>query len=119
MRWLLVLLVSGACGRVAFDGSDLDAGDGAVNDARIEGLLLRFSFQAGAFLDETASGRDATCTSCPVATAGPGPASEAAYFDGTDCVLVPATDLQPTSSGSGAISIPEPRAASSMVRSTR
>lgn len=94
MRWLFVLCVSGACGRVAFDASDLDAAGTAV-DARPAGLLLRFSFAASAFLDETAKGRDGTCTSCPAPTAGPGPASEAAFFDGTNCVLVPATDLRP------------------------
>lgn len=98
VRWLLVLLVSGACGRVAFDAEELDGGDDATQtepDARADGLLLQFSFRASARLRDSASGRDATCTSCPEPTAGPVTSSDAAYFDGTDCVIVPAMDLRP------------------------
>jgi hypothetical protein len=100
MRWLLGLIVLSACGRVAFDPLRMDAeggtDDATAIDARTDGLLLHFAFDAAALLHDSASGRDATCTSCPTATAGPGPSSQAAHFDGTNCLYVPAADLQPS-----------------------
>jgi hypothetical protein len=101
MRWLPALLVLSACGRVAFDPLRLDAEGGTDDatttaDARTDGLLLYFAFDAAALLHDSASGRDATCASCPTAVGGPGPGSEAAHFDGTNCLYVPAADIQPS-----------------------
>jgi hypothetical protein len=100
MRWLIGLFLLSGCGRVAFDevraDGDADAEGSSAPDARTDGLLLHFAFDAAALLHDSASGRDATCTSCPTATGGPAPSTQAAQFDGTTCLYVPAVDMQPS-----------------------
>jgi len=107
LRAVVVVIALAGCGRVSFDargdgGGTDDGRDGASADALDAltvdpALLLRFSFEQGGFLADTATGHDATCTNCGAGAPGPRPGQQALEVDNNDCFYVVAdAALRPT-----------------------
>ncbi len=93
-----VALLLGACGRIGFDPlstRDAEGGDATTADGSGSGLLLHFAFEADGLMKDRATGHDATCTTCPVTSAGVRSGTTSARFGGAACLLIPGADLSP------------------------
>ncbi|MDX2088638.1 MAG: LamG domain-containing protein [Kofleriaceae bacterium] len=107
MLWLGLVALLSACGRLEFDSEsghpDVGAPQlGAQRDPRLDhleimdatpsdvgldpGLRLWLRFAPGDLLRDSVTGVNASCSSCPVATGGPG--RDAASFTGTECLFL-------------------------------